>query len=114
MKAKDFLWGLLAIVMAATLSVGLSSCSKDDDPPSITASPNGSTNFDINGGDRDIDVTSNTKWSVKITVTEGDEGWLTANTTSGEGGKTITVTASKNNTVKSRKAMVKFTCTSSL
>ena len=31
MKKKDFLWSLLAIVMAATLSVGFVSCSSDDD-----------------------------------------------------------------------------------
>ena len=31
MKKKDFLWSLLAIVMAATLSVGIASCSNDDD-----------------------------------------------------------------------------------
>lgn len=112
MKKKDYLWSLLAMLMMAMLSVGLSSCSDDDDPPFVSASVNGSTSFDLSGGSRDIDVTSNTKWTVKITVTEGDEGWLSANTSSDDGGKTITVTATENKSVKSRKATVKFTCTS--
>lgn len=112
MKTKYSLLRLSAIIMATTLSMGFLSCSDDNEEShSISASVNGSTNFDINGGKRDIDVTSNTDWTVTVIITEGDEGWLTVNSTNGTGGKTITATATENRTVKNRKATIKFVCT---
>ena len=41
MKKKDFLWNVLAIVMVTMLSVGLSSCSRDDDEGSSANIPTG-------------------------------------------------------------------------
>ena len=100
---------LVSVILTLFICIA---CSEDEEEPFVFISVDGSTNFDIKGGSRQIDVTSNTQWTVKITVEEGDEGWLTANTNSGSGGKTITVSASENKTVKARKAKVKFTCSS--
>jgi hypothetical protein len=112
MKKKDFLWSLLAILMTTTLSVGLSSCKDDEEDPFLTATANGGTNFDINGDDKTVDVKSNGAWTITINVTEGDNGWLSANTSGDNGDKQVTFTASKNTTITTRKATVKFNCTS--
>ena len=102
MKKKDFLWSLLAIVMAATLSVGLSSC-KDDDPE-LTVSPL-DINFNADGGSKSVTVTvKETDWSIE--VTRGDE-WLTAN----KNGNQASLRASKNEGTQERTGSVRITAT---
>lgn len=102
MKKKDFLWSLLAIVMAATLSAGLSSCSKDDDPElSVNKT---SISLQANGdGDKDITVTaSHTDWNTS--VTDGS-AWLRVN----KNGQLATVSVDANTTTQTRTG--KFTIT---
>ena len=102
MKKKDFLWSLLAIVMAATLSVGLSSCSKDDDPElSVNKT---SISLQANGdGDKDVTVSaSHTDWNVS--VTDGS-AWLRVN----KNGQLATVSVDANTTTQTRTG--KFTIT---
>ena len=102
MKKKDFLWSLLAIVMTATLSVGLSSCSKDDDPElSVNKT---SISLQANGdGDKDVTVSaSHTDWNVS--VTDGS-AWLRVN----KNGQLATVSVDANTTTQTRTG--KFTIT---
>ena len=103
MKKKDFLWSLLAIVMAATLSVGLSSCKDDDDDPELSVSKT-SISLQANGdGDKDITVTaSHTDWNAS--VTDGS-AWLRVN----KNGQLATVSVDANTTTQTRTG--KFTIT---
>ena len=103
MKKKDFLWSLLAIVMAATLSVGLSSC-KDDDPElSVNKT---SISLQANGdGDKDITVTaSHTDWNAS--VTDGS-AWLRVN----KNGQLATVSVDANTTTQTRTGRFTITAT---
>ena len=107
MKKKDFLWSLLAIVMAATLSVGLSSCSKDDDPELSISSPTSlSINLQANGdGDKTITVSaSHTDWSADVSYVNGS-GWLTLGSPNGS---SISFTVTENTTTSPRTAKVKI------
>lgn len=90
MKKKEFLWSLLAMLMVATLSVGLTSCGDDDDPDNVSVSMP-SVNFGESGGSQSIQVTSNTKWNVA-----GAPEWLTVAPTQGSNNGTITLSASSN------------------
>ena len=110
MKKKDFLWSLLAIVMAATLSVGLSSCSKDDDPELSISSPTSlSINLQANGdGDKTITVSaSHTDWSADVSYVNGS-GWLTLGSPNGS---SISFTVTENTTTSPRTAKVKIIAT---
>ena len=57
MKKKEFFWSLLAMLMVATLSVGFSSCGKDDDDPVNNTFDNSGDNGggSNNGGDNSGD-----------------------------------------------------------
>ena len=110
MKKKGYFWSMLTIIMAAMLSLGFSSCKSDEDEPYLTASATTGTSFDTNGGDKTVDVKSNVAWTVSIDVIEGDNGWLSVNTSGDDGDKQVIFTAIKNNTVTHRKAIVKFNC----
>lgn len=77
---------LLAILMAATISIGLASCKEDE----VIANPS-SVNFDGVGGTQTIQITSNTGWTVG-----GAPDWLTVFPTQGTDNGTITLTAKTN------------------
>lgn len=104
MKKKDYLWSLLAIVMAATLSISISSCKKDD--PAPTLSVTGSVSVDANGGTSgDIIVTAeNTDWSVDVTV---GKDWLTAY----KNGNRVSVSAKENPETSDRNGTIVITAT---
>lgn len=106
MKKKDYFGSLLAIVMATTLSVGLSSCGGDDDPPAPTLSVSGTVSIDANGSSSgDIIVTAeNTDWSVD--VTSGKE-WLTAY----KNGNKVAVSAKENTEISDRSGTIVVTAT---
>lgn len=107
MKKKDFLWSLLAIVMAATLSVGLSSCKKHDPELSVsTTSITLQANGDVDGGEtKDITVSaSHTDWTAS--VTEGS-AWLHVN----RNGQKATVSADPNTTTAKRTGKIKISAT---
>ncbi|MBQ7494495.1 MAG: BACON domain-containing protein, partial [Bacteroidaceae bacterium] len=110
MKKKDFLWSLLAIVMAATMSVGLSSCRDDDDPELSISSPSSlSISLQANGdGDKTITVSaSNTDWSADVSYVDGSD-WLTLGSPNGS---SISFTVTENTTTSPRTAKVKITAT---
>lgn len=99
MKKKDYLWSLLAIVMAAALSVSLSSCGDDDDdpePPTLTVEKT-SVSFSAGGGTASIAVNSNTAWSVT-----GGDNWLTVTKSS----NTVNLTASKNESTEEKQTTI--------
>lgn len=90
MKKKNLIWSLLAIVMAATMSVGLSSCDTTDHHDEVTVYPP-SVSFPSNGGQQAITVKSNTKWTVTGMMTG-----VTVMPTKGEGDGTIMLIATEN------------------
>ena len=99
MKKKDYLWSLLAIVMAVILSVSLSSCGDDDDdpePPTLTVEKT-SVSFSAGGGTASIAVNSNTAWSVT-----GGDNWLTVTKSS----NTVNLTASKNESTEEKQTTI--------
>lgn len=106
MKQKNFLWSLLAIMMAATLCVGMSSCSKDDVDPELylEVSPTSVSSLEGKGGTVNFNVTSNLKWQVI-----SNQSWLTVDKNEGEGNSFITATAEPNGTNSSRTATLTFT-----
>ena len=91
MKKKNFLWSMLAIVMAATLSIGLSSCKKDDPDPDMVSVSLPSVNFQESGGTQSVPITSNTNWTVS-----GNPSWLTVAPISGSGNGSVMLTAQAN------------------
>lgn len=105
MRKKDSLRSLVAILMVATLSVGLSSC-KDDDPPVPELSVSTlDISFNADGGSKSVIVTAKeTDWSIE--VTQGDE-WLTANKNVGQ----ASLKASKNEGTQKRTGSVRITAT---
>lgn len=100
MKRKDFLWSVLAIIMAATLSVGLSSCSKDDEVS--VAMPQ--VSMDKSGGTQVVPVTSNTMWTAM-----SSDSWLTVAPMQGSRNGSIMLTAQANTTGQSRSTVVTIT-----
>lgn len=110
MKKKDFLWSLLTMLMVATLSVGLSSCSKDEDPELSINSPTSlSISLLANGdGDKTITVSaSHTDWSADVSYVNGS-GWLTLGS---QNGSSISFTVTENTTTSPRTAKVKIIAT---
>lgn len=106
MKKKDFLWSLLAIVMAATMSVGLSSCGDDNDSPAPTLSVSGTVSIEANGSTSgDIIVTAvNTDWSVDVT---SGKDWLTAY----KNGNKVAISAKENTEITDRTGTIVVTAT---
>ena len=104
MKKKDFLWSLLAIVMAATLSVGLSSCSDDDDPdPELTVSPE-KLDFGVNADSKSFSITSNVGWTVV-----SNKEWITVNQPSGSDNGSVYVDVEKNEDFSERSGRITIT-----
>ena len=94
MKKTNFLWSMLSIVMAAMLSVQLTSCGDDKDSVSVS-SP--SVNISENGGSQSVSITSNTSWSIS-----GMPSWLTVSPMQGSQNGVISISASQNTTNASR------------
>ena len=68
-----------------------------------------SVSYGQSGGDRTITISSNATWKIAVTDKEGKTvDWLTADVHSGEGDKTITLTAGPNNSGKEQTAYVIF------
>lgn len=111
MKKKDFLWSLLAMLMVATLSVGLSSCSKDDPDPVLKVSTN-KVEFDAKGeGDGDVQITvEHTGWTASIP--EGSS-WIELSEKKGDASYTLTISVkSENTSTKENKGKVRINSTS--
>lgn len=101
MKKKEFLWSLLTTMMVGLLSVGITSCSKDDpDPDSVSVSMP-SVNFGESGGSQSIQVTSNTKWTVS-----GNPGWLTVSPIQGSNNGAFSLIAAANTDKNSRNCVL--------
>lgn len=100
MKKKNFFWSLLAIMMAATMSIGFTSCGDDDDPDEVTVSMP-SASFSESGGQSVISITSNTNWTVT-----GAPSWLTVTPMQGKGNGTIMLNAQKNTDKQSRSCVL--------
>ena len=101
MKAKFFLWSLQSIVIAATLNVGLSSCSKDDDSkpePSTLSIEKTTITFSAGGGNTSIAVTTNTTWSIT-----GGDSWLTVTKPSTS---VVNLSASRNESTTKRETTI--------
>lgn len=97
MKKKNFFWSLMAFVMTATLSVGLTSCNDDDDEPDSVSVSMPAVNFGESGGSQVIQITSNAKWTIS-----GAPTWLTVAPMQGSGNGSISINASTNTEKGSR------------
>ena len=103
MKKANFLWSLLAILMATTMSVGLSSCSSDDEDDEVQVAITQVT-MDKNGGTQVVPVTSNTKWTAMSSAS-----WLTVAPMQGSNNGSIMLTAQANTEGQSRSTVVSIT-----
>lgn len=111
MKKKDFIMSLIAIVMAAAMSVSLSSCflfgGDDDEPdPELKVSPSTEQTIKGEGGTANsitFTVTSNLNWQVS-----SSQGWLTVSPVEGSDNGSIIATASSNGTGETRIATLTF------
>ena len=103
---KNYFWSMMAIMMAALLSVGFTSCSGDDPDPELTVDATNLKTFTADGGDAQyIEVkAAHTGWTVE--VVEGEE-WIRARK---DGTNSIKVTVSKNNEESSRNGAIKIIC----
>ena len=63
MKKNDFCWSLLAIMMAASMSISLLSCGDDDPDPELTVSPE-KLEFGTGSDSKPVTITSNVGWTV--------------------------------------------------
>ena len=101
MKKKNYLWSLLTTMMVGLLSVGFTSCSKDDpDPDSVSISMS-SVNFGESGGSQSIQVTSNTNWTVS-----GNPSWLTVSPMQGSNNGAFSLTATANTDKNNRNCVL--------
>ena len=98
MRKKNFLWSMLAIMMAATLSVGLSSCSSDDDDPIEFSLSKDKLSLSSEQGSEDTFEVSFKNGAVSWKITQiPDFVTISTNDQSGNGNKKVTVTAKGNN-----------------
>lgn len=106
---KNKLLHFFTTPLIVVMCMGVTAC-HDDDDPKLDISPTNGTSFDVNGGEKTIEISSNTDWSISIVVTDGDQGWLSCSMSSGSGDQVVSFTASKNTSVLARKATAKFIC----
>lgn len=109
---KNYFLGLLTILMAVTLSVGLSSCKDDhESEPTLSVSLS-EVNFDAKGnGDGDVYISvDHTGWIAN--VTDGSS-WIELSDKSGEGSSILTISVKSENTLLTeRTGTVRITSTS--
>ncbi len=86
---KNYLWSLLAIMMATVLSVGFTSCGEDEESV-VSVNPT-SVSFEAEGGLQQIMVASNTSWTVS-----GFPNWIQPSITSGKNNQQLMLTATNN------------------
>lgn len=101
MKKKDFFWNLLTFAVVATLSIGMVSCSKDDDEVSVSMP---SVSFGEKGGSQIIQVQSNANW-----IVSGAPSWLTVVPQQGSNNGSFTLNASENTERDSRSCTIYLT-----
>lgn len=108
MKTKKLFWSLLAIVLAAALSVELSSCKKDEPVPELSVDR---TNIQLTAdgdGDKIITVTAiNTTWTASV---DGESTWLKV--VKSEDGTKATITVTTNTTKDPRSGRIIIASTS--
>ena len=80
----------LATIMMATLSTGLSSCSKDDPDPELKVSPE-TLSFGTSSDSKSFSITSNIGWTIT-----SNKDWITVNQTSGSNSGTVYVDVEEN------------------
>ncbi|MDR7210278.1 cellulase family glycosylhydrolase [Flavobacterium piscis] len=99
MKNKHF-YKILMLLVVMVFSV---SCSKDDEAPELTVSTK-NLSFETEGGtSEEVTITTNRTWSASNAATS----WLKLSKASGNNGTTtITLTATSNETVSTRSAVV--------
>lgn len=84
---------MLSVVTAATLVMGLSSCSNDNgdkSDPELNVNPV-SLSFGVSADSRPVSITSNVKWTIAT-----DQSWITVSKSSGKGDETIYVYVDEN------------------
>ena len=82
-----FFRNMLALSVAAAMSVGFTSCNEDDEV--LVNTP--SVNFDMAGGMQSFSVTSNTDWTIS-----GNPSWLAVTPMQGTDNGTVTLMANAN------------------
>lgn len=94
MKKKDYLRSMLAIVMAATMSMGLSSCflfpGDDDEDPELKVLPE-KLDFGVSADSKSFSITSNVGWTVVA-----NKDWITVSQPSGNDNGTVSVDVEEN------------------
>ena len=90
MKKNDFFWSLLAIMMAASMSISLLSCGDDDPDPELTVSPE-KLEFGTGSDSKPVTITSNVGWTVVA-----NKEWIEVNQPSGKDNGTIYVDVKDN------------------
>lgn len=113
MKKQNLFWGVLALMMAMTLSVSFTSCGGDDggdDKGSSGGGGGGSTSaFAVSPSELTLSSNSGASGSFSITTT-GDwvatcgESWVSLSKNQGSGTASITVTANSENTATTERS----------
>ena len=93
MKKSNFLLNVLPIILAAMLSINLTSCREDD----RVSTGNPSVSFSGNGGSQSVSISSNTSWTIS-----GMPGWLSVSPTQGTKDGNIIIVANENTSSTSR------------
>lgn len=94
---KYYLLSLLTCVMVAMVSMGLSSCSKDESEPDKVSVSMPTVSIAESGGSQSIQVMSNTSWNVS-----GAPSWLKVTPLQGSGNGSFSITADANTEKASR------------
>ena len=104
MKNKNYLLSLTAVMMAAVVSVGMTSCDDDDDVDNgFVNVEQTSINFDASGKtDKDkITINSNTDWTASV-----DSSWCKLKSNVGKSGEQIEISVEPNGTKDKRECTI--------
>ena len=103
MKKNDFLWSLLAILVAAMLNAAFTSCGPDDPDPELTVSTE-KLDFETNANSKNFNIKSNVSWTVAA-----NKEWISINQTSGSDNGTIYVDVEENKEFSTRSGRITIT-----